>query len=199
MLHEAVALSLDIDPAKVRKAYLSGGLMRCDEGREFDVRLMLAERCLGATLHGPLNWLAVRYYDARPSIGLQTFAAWARSVGWEMPAELAGLAGDSMKSTHPNPQPDEPLVLSEQPAYRTGLAGKPTSWHLIEQELRRRHAAGERHLKRAEWARILIKWLQSTHSNAPCPTVKTLTNKLPGVISELEARATQKLGARYNR
>jgi len=54
--------------------------------------------------------------------------------------------------------------IEEEPVYRTGLAGKPTSWHLIEAQCRRRWHAGERHPgkvgeSRSDWARILLEWL----------------------------------------
>jgi hypothetical protein len=71
--------------------------------------------------------------------------------------------------------------------FRTGLSGRPTSWDLIEAEFRRRYAQEERHPTRVEWARVLITWLQSTYSGAPVPRGKTLTNKLAGLLRELEA------------
>jgi hypothetical protein len=72
-------------------------------------------------------------------------------------------------------------------SYRTGLSGRPTSWTLIEVECRRRYAQRERHPTRAEWARVLIAWLQSTHSDAPVPKEKTLKNRLAELLRELEA------------
>jgi hypothetical protein len=71
--------------------------------------------------------------------------------------------------------------------YQTGLAGRPTAWSLIEAECRRRCGKGERHTTRAEWARVLINWLRSTHEGAPAVQPKTLTNKLGGLLRELEA------------
>jgi len=79
-------------------------------------------------------------------------------------------------------------------AYHTGLAGRPTSWELIEAECRRRYAAGGRHPgrldeSRAEWARVLIVWLKSAHKGAPVPKQKTLTNRLGELLRELAAGA----------
>jgi hypothetical protein len=71
--------------------------------------------------------------------------------------------------------------------YRTGLPGRPTSGHLIEGECRRRHAAGERHPKVAEWASVLITWLRSEHPAAPPPAEKTVKNKLSPLLRELDA------------
>ncbi len=92
-LVEAVALSLDIDPKKLRfgrNAWRGG--RKFDEGAEFENRLELTRRCLGNSLAGPVNWLAVRYEDAHPAVELATFAAWALSVGFSIPSELAPLA-----------------------------------------------------------------------------------------------------------
>lgn len=77
---------------------------------------------------------------------------------------------------------------------RTGLAGRPTSWHLIEAECRQRYEARERHPgkageSRAEWARVLIGWLGAEHPSAAVPQVKTLTNKLGKLLRELVAGA----------
>ena len=89
----------------------------------------------------------------------------------------------------PEAQP-RPEDVAIPPAFRTGLPGRPTSWHLIEAECRKRYAAGERHPgrgdeSRAEWARTLIKWLKSTHEGATIPTEKAVRNKLPEVLREL--------------
>jgi len=76
---------------------------------------------------------------------------------------------------------------------RTGLSGRPTSWdHLIEPECRRRYHEGERHPGKVgesptEWARVLRDWLIKTHKPAPVPKEKTLTNKLSGLLRNLEA------------
>jgi hypothetical protein len=87
------------------------------------------------------------------------------------------------------PQP-EPVVIPS--ASRTGVPGRPTSWHLVEAECRRRYAAGERHPgsipeteSRAEWARTLIKWLESTYEDVPPLKQKTVVNRLGGVLRGL--------------
>lgn len=86
-----------------------------------------------------------------------------------------------------SPQPTENVI---QFPYRTGAAGRPTSWDLIEGECRRRYDAGERHPgksgeSRTEWARLLIGWLKLAHAGAPVPQQKTLTNKLGALLREL--------------
>jgi len=81
-------------------------------------------------------------------------------------------------------------AIKQEPVYRTGLAGKPTSWHLIQAECRRRWQAGERHPgnigeSRSDWGRILLEWLKREHPSAPRPTEKTLKSKLGGLLREL--------------
>jgi hypothetical protein len=81
-------------------------------------------------------------------------------------------------------------AIQEEPVYRTGLAGKPTSWHLVQAECRRRWQAGERHPgkvgeSRSDWARILVEWVKGEHPSAPSPTEKTLKGKLGGLLREL--------------
>jgi hypothetical protein len=78
----------------------------------------------------------------------------------------------------------------EQVIYRTGLPGKPTSWHLIEVEVRRRYGEGERHPGKlgesaAEWARVMIGWLTDEHKDAPPAKPKTLRNRLAPLLRVL--------------
>jgi hypothetical protein len=80
--------------------------------------------------------------------------------------------------------------------YSTGLPGKPTSWHLIEAECRCRWEAGERYPNDrtgqespSEWARALVEWLRTVHSEAPQPKPKTLTNKLSPLLRLLTANS----------
>jgi hypothetical protein len=117
-LHEAVALSLNINPRQLRRASthaLPAG-RQFEEGPDFEQRLTLARRCLSATLPGPENSVAVRYYDEAPVVKLRDFAEWARFVEWEIPPELARLAiGDGAREIHAtNPEPNESLTLPVQ-------------------------------------------------------------------------------------
>jgi hypothetical protein len=192
-LYDCVALSLNIDPRKLRhdsQAWMTGGPGRPAvpvflEAQPFQDLWFLARESLGSTLAGPINW---REYQrgATPEVKLAIFAKWARSVvEWEMPAELLQLAGDAALS-------GAAADTAVAQAYRTGLPGKPTSWRLIAGECRRRYTKGERYPTRAAWARILIDWLGSEHPSAPLPTPKTLaSNKLPALLRELEASARQ--------
>jgi hypothetical protein len=87
-----------------------------------------------------------------------------------------------------------PSSTSPDPIYRTGLPGKPTSWHLLEFECRDRYGDGERHPhvstgreSPSEWAAVLTTWLQSAYPTVACPTRKTLTNRLSALLRELGA------------
>ena len=73
--------------------------------------------------------------------------------------------------------------------YRTGLPGKPSSWWLVEEEVRRRFTPDQAPMKTAEWARAMREWLRREHPNAPPVTEKTLTNKLAGLLRRLKATA----------
>ena len=84
-LREAVALSLELDPNWRRE------LPDSYERQSFEKRLALANRCLGDTLHGPLNFAAWHYLGVEPVVRLADFAAWAVGVGLEVPPALAKL------------------------------------------------------------------------------------------------------------
>jgi hypothetical protein len=117
-LHEAVTLSLNIDPKQFRRASARASTAgrQLDEGAEFERRLALAKRCLGDTLPGPVNHLAVRYYDEAAAVRLGDFAAWAHSVEWQIPPQLARLAAGREQSgtATADPDPSERLTLPEQ-------------------------------------------------------------------------------------
>jgi hypothetical protein len=88
---EAVPLSLNIDPEKLRRnprAWMGG--KRFYEDQEFLDRLFVANRNLDRI--GPLNSMGMHYDDEEPVVNLHAFAAWAASIGWDVPAELSGPA-----------------------------------------------------------------------------------------------------------
>jgi hypothetical protein len=98
---EAVALSLNIDPMKVRETSNSWPANEdewpdtvekiFDESDEFEDRVFIAGRNLGVNqrlLQGARNQLAPAYWD----VNLAEFAAWARSVDWHTPEPFAMMA-----------------------------------------------------------------------------------------------------------
>jgi hypothetical protein len=91
--HEAIALSLNIDPNKIRHSahgWMAGRRL-FDEDQEFKDRLFVVERNLDKLR--VLNFANVRYLGSEPAISLKAFAAWAVSIGWELPNELTELMG----------------------------------------------------------------------------------------------------------
>jgi hypothetical protein len=130
---------------------------------------------------------------AEPEVILVEFVEWAASCGWDLPVELWLIARDAGQPA----RPEAAVVSANTQPERTGLAGRPTCWHLIEAECRHRYAKGERHPGKVGesptgWARVLIKWFSSAHPSARPVTQKTLTNKLFGLLRELEASTRPK-------
>jgi|GEM_PF-2515350 len=84
-LWEGVALSLNLDPGKVRQEYSWMAEARFfDESQEFKDRLEVAERSVGRhpllrrecnSLVDPCDYL----------VSIDSFIAWAKSIGWDLP------------------------------------------------------------------------------------------------------------------
>lgn len=64
------------------------------------------------------------------------------------------------------------------PITSTGVAGRPTSLHLIQPEHARRLARGEAHEKVSKEAEHLATWLAAQHPKAPRMTTKTIENAI---------------------
>jgi hypothetical protein len=85
------------------------------------------------------------------------------------------------------------FAAAVQPAAagKTGTAGRPSSWHLVETECRRRYKAGERHPGKVgespkAWADVLLAWFQENHPGAPPLSLKTARNNLSRLLQKLE-------------
>ncbi len=102
-LWQCVALLLNIDPRKVQhhqQAWMTGGIGRppsrifC-EPQCFQARWFFAQQAVADDAVGPVTW------DDRNDaiVQLASFAKWARSVDWNMPAELLALAEKSPSRT----------------------------------------------------------------------------------------------------
>jgi hypothetical protein len=96
-LWECVALWMDIDPRKVNISRyrvtedLRYGDPVFEESREFDERLYIASE----SLHRTLRCTAINQYSLLESrVSLRQFAAWAREIGRDAPAELLAMADE---------------------------------------------------------------------------------------------------------
>ncbi len=68
---------------------------------------------------------------------------------------------------------------------RSGGPGAPSSMHLIELEMQRRHQRGEMFSSITEESEALSKWVRATHPNLRPATPKTIRNKLTGAHRRL--------------
>lgn len=106
-IFEAVALSLDIDPEKLkwnRDGWMAGGYRsRFDESEEFSDRLEIAIR------NGrELNISCVNLGDStKNEIPLAEFASWTLSINWKIPEELGALAVNREQPTQTTGQSDD--------------------------------------------------------------------------------------------
>jgi hypothetical protein len=132
-------------------------------------------RCLAAVVEVQRDW---GWWHREPWSNLKLMRANIADYTAWLDRELISVEAGQL--------PQLPPRHARDPIYRTGLPGRPTSWHLIEAECRRRFETGERH-STAEWARVLNEWFRAEHPNAPITTEKTLKNKLPELLRELEA------------
>ena len=93
---EAVALSLNIDPDRVRHNKDSWMIDAhlFNEDKQFDDRIFVVGRNLGKALNPKLITMG-KPEDC--SVEITQFVDWAMSLPWEMPEELIALAGTRKK------------------------------------------------------------------------------------------------------
>jgi hypothetical protein len=78
---------------------------------------------------------------------------------------------------------------------RTGVAGRPTSKHLVARQMGLRAAKSLLSDSLAAEARALFKWLETAHPSAPAMTVKTIENAIRHDYRRLkQAQASQLAG-----
>ncbi|WP_026605905.1 hypothetical protein [Methylocapsa acidiphila] len=115
------------------------------------------------------------------------------TVGRPLPPPLWGVPSDELDSAlealpeKPTEQAAKPPSTADTPAYQTGLPGRPTSWFLVEAEVRRRFGPDCASKATAEWTLDMSAWVAHEHPNAPTPKNKTLGNRLAGLLRELKA------------
>jgi hypothetical protein len=193
---------LNLAPEKLRRnPRPEMGGWQFDEAQDFQDRLFVTQRNLDTL--GYLNFAGVRYYDETPIVDLKRFAAWAVAMDWELPGELAELASVAPAEPGADVPGGDDQKATEGEVYRTGVAGRPSSWHLMEEDCRKRWAAGERHPNQqgvesaSLWASILKSWLQREHPKAVQPKQKAVSNKLSPLLRELAS--TGQIGAQNHR
>jgi hypothetical protein len=80
-----------------------------------------------------------------------------------------------------------PQTLYDVPQ-RSGAPGKPSSMHIVLNEHKRRHDAGETASSREAEAEALEAWLKSAHPAAPKATAKTIRGNLPQSFQPFNGR-----------
>jgi hypothetical protein len=71
---------------------------------------------------------------------------------------------------------------------RTGAPGRPTSMHIVLEELERRGLAGEIEAGVRAEAAALAKWFSAAYPGAPPLTAKTIENRIRSRFRALKAR-----------
>ena len=96
-----------------------------------------------------------------------------------------------------NKQPVRPaLADKDQVTYRTAAPGRPSSMHLVENELKRRAESGRLEATLAEQARVLRDWLGTAHPDAVPPTEKTIRNRIRSGFRQAMAKLDGKSAPR---
>ena len=78
---------------------------------------------------------------------------------------------------------------TQEPAVRSGLPGRPTSKHLVEQEFERRIKAGEVAPSLQAEATYLKDWLEKNHPDAPSSGLSAIQNNIRERYNEAKCRA----------
>lgn len=114
-LWEAVALSLNLDPRRIkinRHSWMASDLI-FEERKEFSDRLLVAQRNLTSG-----NLMARHYNSASPnvcSVSLGEFSVWALSIGWTLPPVLTKIGESVGANKVQQPPPTEkPLGTRER-------------------------------------------------------------------------------------
>jgi hypothetical protein len=91
-LWQAVALSLDIEPDKVRRGTIGDGSREWNEGDKFCERMSIAEKVIDGPRGIPSRGSSVGGKLKDILVDLSAFARWCESAKWPIPPELAELA-----------------------------------------------------------------------------------------------------------
>lgn len=160
-LSEAAALSLGLEPG----GNLIEGLVDKGLGQAFLDRQQLIGR---AMLSG-----ALVVHPGMAGTACFTPAAvlsWLRANNLQFPKELAAAL---------------------EPPATSGAAGRPSSKHLYEAELKRRFDAGTQATRISQQARDLVAWMESEHPDEPRPKSKAMEDAIRSLFWDLYKRANQ--------
>src|SRR5262249_21100874 len=80
-------------------------------------------------------------------------------------------------------------IESLQTEATTGAPGRPSSKHLLEQEMRRRFSCGIAESTLRAEARYLLKWLKQHHPKMPPMTEKTIENSFRDLYRSLKVQS----------
>lgn len=123
-------------------------------------------------------------YDSHPwqvLVSETNFLHWAANSGSTPPMQQPESAAPAQQPASPGNHSqfeDARLQPTSETTYRTGAAGRPTSSHLVLDELNRRRAAGETCATLAQEARELVTWLRATHPGAAPLSPATAENTI---------------------
>lgn len=85
--------------------------------------------------------------------------------------------------------------IANQETLRTGFAGRPSSRHLLEAEMKRRAKVGDLKSSLRQEAKELADWLRLMHSEFPPAKANTIRNSLADLHRELRAAAHHEYSA----
>lgn len=74
--------------------------------------------------------------------------------------------------------PEKVAAAEQESVTRTGAPGRPSAMHLVEAEFVRRAEEGAIEESLAQQAKALAAWFEAAHPQLPCPTPKTIENRL---------------------
>jgi hypothetical protein len=111
---------------------------------------------------------------------------WADCIDWKIRLLCEDINREfspSEAATQPQTPPSEP----PDPIYRTGVAGRPSSIHLVKREMQSRAAKGELLSSLAAELRALLQWLEEHYPDAPPLGQKAAQNQLRDEYKRLKA------------
>jgi hypothetical protein len=174
-------------------------LMGSENGQQEQVRRLALRAALHDAFDMGEKWLVrgSSFQDEQLKVMPRAAAEWLLRTPMYchlLPASLAAFLEKPALDDRPrvaaakdDPQSAAPVI------YVTGAPGRPTSMHLIEQEMRMRAAAGEMITpSMRKEAEALSIWLADHHPEAARTTPKTIQNKLSALWRTLGGQSIPK-------